>query len=109
MSRHDFMIVGDKYGFDPENCKPRSQNGLRKRHPETHVNVLIVGPGYAGLMTVLECWRKGHNVVGVLERNIDPNSSGPLIHLSLEDLTYGIFRRPYHRLALSCIHYASLA
>ena len=86
MSPHEFMVVGDKDEFDPEKWKSSSQKGLPKRHPETHVNVLIVGAGYAGLMTALECWRKGHNVVGILERNQGPNYSGLFIHLSVERL-----------------------
>ena len=81
MSKYDFMVIGDKDEFDPERWKSNSKNGLPKRHPETHVNVLIVGAGMAGLMTALECWRKGHNVVGILERSQGPNYSGPFIHL----------------------------
>ena len=103
------MVIGDKEEFDPEHWKSSSQNGLPKRDPETHVNVLIVGAGYAGLMTALECWRKGHNVVGILERNQGPNYSGLFIHLTLADLSYCIFRRPYHYPALGCGRNALLA
>ena len=84
MSQHDFIVVGDKHEFDPEKWAS-SRSSLPKRHPETNINVLIVGAGYAGLMTALECWRKGHNVVGILERNSGPNYSGLLIHLHLEE------------------------
>ena len=49
---------------------------LPPRHPETGINVLVVGGGMGGLMTALECWRKGHNVVGILERNEGPVYSG---------------------------------
>ena len=78
MSQHDFIVVGDEDEFDPEKWKSSDQDRLPKRHPDTHINMLIVGAGYAGLMTALECWRKGHNVVGILERNRGPNYSGPL-------------------------------
>lgn len=71
-----FYTVGDKDEFDPEKWKSSTPNELPKRDPETHVKVLIVGAGFAGLMTALECWRKGHNVVGILERNHGPNYSG---------------------------------
>ncbi|KAL2173102.1 uncharacterized protein P884DRAFT_212997 [Thermothelomyces heterothallicus CBS 202.75] len=76
---HKFIVEGDKHEFDPEKWVGTSPDGLPKRHPETHVNVLIVGAGVGGLMTALECWRKGHNVVGILERSAGPNYSGDLI------------------------------
>jgi NADPH-dependent 2,4-dienoyl-CoA reductase/sulfur reductase-like enzyme len=86
-------VAGDKHEFDPERWAPTSyQNGsttngtatikatatpqLPKRHPETGIDVLIVGGGMGGLMTALECWRKGHNVVKILERNEGPVYSG---------------------------------
>ena len=86
-------LVGDKYEFDPERWTSMAdqnklhQNGLYqngvethsrlpKRHPETGINVLIVGAGMGGLMTLLECWRKGHNISGVLERNQGPVYTG---------------------------------
>jgi NADPH-dependent 2,4-dienoyl-CoA reductase/sulfur reductase-like enzyme len=49
---------------------------LPNRHPETGIDVLIVGAGMGGLMATLECWRKGHNIVGILERNNGPVYSG---------------------------------
>ena len=76
MGQEKFFVEGDKNEFDPEKYKSSSQIELPKRHPETGVNVLIVGASYGGLMTALECWRKGHNVVGILERNQGPNYSG---------------------------------
>ncbi|KAF7162474.1 hypothetical protein CNMCM5623_007765 [Aspergillus felis] len=79
MSEHQFIVEGDKHEFDPEKWVGTPPDGLPKRHPETHVDVLIVGAGVGGLMTALECWRKGHNVVGILERNSGPNYSGDLI------------------------------
>ncbi|TVY84601.1 FAD-dependent monooxygenase mdpD [Lachnellula suecica] len=78
-SEHAFIVTGDKNEFDPEKWASSSPNGLPKRDPETHVNVLIVGAGFAGLMLALECWRKGHTVVGILERNNGPNYAGDLI------------------------------
>ena len=78
MTQHMFLVIGDKDEFDPKKWTASSQNERPKRHPETHLNVLIVGAGFAGLMTALECWRKGHNVVGILERSQGPNYSGSL-------------------------------
>jgi NADPH-dependent 2,4-dienoyl-CoA reductase/sulfur reductase-like enzyme len=81
-------VAGDKHEFDPELWtanKTSGQNGtngtttssrLPKRHPETGINVLIVGAGMGGLMATLECWRKGHNIVGILERQDGPVYSG---------------------------------
>jgi 2-polyprenyl-6-methoxyphenol hydroxylase-like FAD-dependent oxidoreductase len=81
-----FFAVGDKHEFDPERWTSTPVNGnghnqelLPKRDAETHVKVLIVGAGFGGLMAALECWRKGHDVVGILERNQGPNYSGDLI------------------------------
>ncbi|KAJ6083567.1 hypothetical protein N7467_007702 [Penicillium canescens] len=78
MSQHQFIVAGDPHEYDPEKWAS-VPNSLPKRAPETHVNVLIVGAGFGGLMTALECWRKGHNVVGILERSQGPNYSGDLI------------------------------
>ncbi|KAH8807233.1 putative monooxygenase [Xylogone sp. PMI_703] len=97
-------VAGDKHEFDPERWTTAvhaeangttngatngttngSVNGtakgsrLPKRHPATGIKVLIVGAGMGGLMTALECWRKGHQVVGILERNEGPVYSGDII------------------------------
>lgn len=48
-----------------------------KRYPETGISVLIVGSGIGGLMTALECWRKGHSVK-ILERSAGPVYTGEL-------------------------------
>jgi 2-polyprenyl-6-methoxyphenol hydroxylase-like FAD-dependent oxidoreductase len=84
-----FFKIGDKHEFDPEKWKPSTSNGhvepegplalLPKRDAPTHVKVLIVGAGFAGLMAAIECWRKGHDVVGILDRSEGPNFSGDLI------------------------------
>lgn len=78
-----YFSVGDRHEFDPEKWMPNGNDAetdlLPKREPETHVKVLIVGAGFAGLMAALECWRKGHTVVGILDRNQGPNFSGDLI------------------------------
>lgn len=83
MTQQSVNVPGDKDEFDPERwTSTTSQNGdkidsrLPKRYPETGIDVLIVGAGMGGLMTVLECWRKGHNVVRILERNQGPVYSG---------------------------------
>ena len=52
--------------------KVATEDQLPQRHPSTGVDVLIVGAGMGGLMSALECWRKGHNIVGVVERNDGP-------------------------------------
>jgi 2-polyprenyl-6-methoxyphenol hydroxylase-like FAD-dependent oxidoreductase len=78
MAPHAITInaTGDKHEFDVEKWE---SNDLPKRHPSTGVDVLIVGAGMGGLTTALECWRKGHNVVGILERNEGPVYSGDII------------------------------
>lgn len=48
-----------------------------KRYPETGISVLIVGSGIGGLMTALECWRKGLSVK-ILERSAGPVYTGEL-------------------------------
>ncbi|TPX09882.1 uncharacterized protein E0L32_008904 [Thyridium curvatum] len=90
-----FFAVGDKREFDPENWTPKSNGNsnnnnntankhgeafeLPERDTDTGIKVLIIGAGFAGLTAALECWRKGHEVVGILERNEGPNYSGDLI------------------------------
>ncbi|KAH7396376.1 putative monooxygenase [Pyrenochaeta sp. MPI-SDFR-AT-0127] len=90
-------ITGDKHEFDPDLWKNDKTNGtnhangdtaasdssvhtqLPNRHPATGIDVLVVGAGMGGLMTTLECWRKGHNIVGILERSDGPVYSGDII------------------------------
>lgn len=76
-SADTFFMVGDPDEFDPKKWITVSQP--TQRQTETHLEVLIVGAGYAGLMATLECWRMGHNVIGILDRNQGPNFSGDLI------------------------------
>ncbi|EXJ61960.1 hypothetical protein A1O7_02392 [Cladophialophora yegresii CBS 114405] len=71
-----YFVDGNPCDFDPEWWEPGT---LPKRHPETHLDVLIVGAGLAGLMTALECWRRGHNVVGILERSHGPVYAGAFL------------------------------
>ncbi|KAI0121122.1 putative monooxygenase [Xylariales sp. AK1849] len=72
-------IAGDKLEFDPARWEGADRSRRPKRHPETGVDVLVVGAGMGGLMTALECWRKGHSIVGILERNEGPVYSGDII------------------------------
>lgn len=81
-------VAGDRHEFDPERwitnhssrqIGPNEQPGssrLPEQHPGTGIDVLIVGAGMGGLMSALECWRKGHNIVGILERQDGPVYSG---------------------------------
>jgi hypothetical protein len=92
MTHFPVNIASDKQEFDPERwaktptteSRVNGKNGttptssLPSRHPSTGVSVLIVGAGMGGLMTALECWRKGHDVVGILERSEGPVYSGIL-------------------------------
>ena len=81
-----FFTVGDKSEFDPEKwastgCfdggnEHEEQLPLPQRGTDTGISALIVGAGFAGLATALEFWRKGIEVVGILERNDGPNYSG---------------------------------
>ncbi|KAF1349192.1 hypothetical protein BDV97DRAFT_297389 [Delphinella strobiligena] len=71
-----YLNYGDSDEFNPRNWTPGE---LPERQPETHLKVLVVGAGPAGLMTALECWRKGHNVVGILERSEGPLYAGDII------------------------------
>ncbi len=48
-----------------------------KRYPETGISVLIVGSGIGGLLSALECWRKGHSVQ-IWERSAGPVYTGEL-------------------------------
>lgn len=44
-------------------------------YPATGINILIVGAGVGGLVTALECHRKGHNV-RILERTAGASTGG---------------------------------
>ena len=80
----EYLVQGDKDEFNPDHWKSSDPGELPKRSPETHLNVLVVGAGPAGLMTALECWRKGHNVVGILEKGPGPVFAGSFV----EQYTY---------------------
>jgi monoamine oxidase len=63
-------------------------------HPPTGISCLVVGAGVGGLMTALECRRKGHSVQ-VVERSPAPSTAGNSIALrasgSSQDLTTRCF------------------
>ncbi|KAG9229995.1 putative monooxygenase [Amylocarpus encephaloides] len=82
-----FFVDGDKAEFDPANWTG-PQTRLPRRGQQTGVNVLIVGAGLAGLTCALECWRKGHHIVGILERNHGPNYAGDLIFIQPSAVTF---------------------
>jgi len=46
----------------------------------TGIDVLVIGTGLGGLVAILECVRKGHNV-RVLERNADINTLGTALNV----------------------------
>lgn len=82
MAPHTIAIeaAGDKHEFDLGNwTQSIDENVMPKRSPSTGIDVLIVGAGMGGLTAALECWRKGHNVVGILERNEGPVYTGDII------------------------------
>ena len=85
MSKIDLFVEGNKDGFSPKNWLPRSEDEqqLPKRKAETHIDILIAGAGFVGLMMALEYWRKGYNIVGIGEQNKGPNYSGKLSLLPL--------------------------
>ena len=86
-----YLAQGDKDEFNPDRWMSNASNEPAKRSAETQLNVLIVGGGPAGLMTALECWRKGHNIVGILERSQGPvyaGSSSDLIPHVLQNLPH---------------------
>lgn len=74
--KHEFVTYGDQDEFDPANWAMNLTARLPTRAPETKLNVLIVGAGFSGLVTALECWRNGHNIVGILDRNRGPLYTG---------------------------------
>ena len=73
---HDFHVKDvfeEIYKHDENYGEP----GRRpKRAPETGIDILIVGAGYSGLVAAMECWRKGHNVLPILERSEYPVCNG---------------------------------
>jgi hypothetical protein len=74
--KHEFATYGDQDEFDPANWAMNLTARLPTRAPETKLNVLIVGAGFSGLVSALECWRNGHNVIGILDRNRGPLYTG---------------------------------
>lgn len=56
-----------------------SHKGVRFHSP-TGISCLVVGAGVGGLMTALECRRKGHDVQ-VIERSLRPSTAGILLIL----------------------------
>lgn len=75
-TEHKFVTYGDQDEFEPANWSMNITSRLPTRAPPTKLNILIVGAGFSGLVSALECWRKGHNVVGILDRNRGPLYTG---------------------------------
>ena len=48
---------------------------LPRQQPPTGISVLIIGAGVGGIMSALECWRKGHTI-RLLERSRGPVETG---------------------------------
>lgn len=76
----EYLTRGDEDEFHPDKWKLDGPVGSPTRCAETHLDVLIIGAGPSGLMTALECWRRGHNVVGILERSSGPVYAGSYAH-----------------------------
>jgi NADPH-dependent 2,4-dienoyl-CoA reductase/sulfur reductase-like enzyme len=70
------MSHGDQSEFDPVNWSMDLSSRLPSRAPNTNLDILIVGAGFSGLVSALECWRHGHNVIGILDRNNGPLYTG---------------------------------
>jgi monoamine oxidase len=70
------VLLSVESSTNGDTAKTQRASRLPERHAETGIDVLIVGAGMGGLMSALECWRKGHNVVGILERNDGPIYTG---------------------------------
>jgi hypothetical protein len=58
-----------------------------QRHPETGIAAVIVGAGVGGIMTALECWRKGIQV-RIFERSLKPETEGETDTYSLIPLVF---------------------
>nr|QCF41199.1 CcxH [Bipolaris sorokiniana] len=78
MKGQSFLRNGDRNDYDPERWQA-SPGDLPERLPVTGLKVLVVGAGTGGLMSALECWRNGHEVVGILERSENPVFAGDII------------------------------
>ena len=55
---------------DSEDASRAGPTTQPQRALETGISVLVVGAGVGGLVTALECWRKGHEV-RIVERSVD--------------------------------------
>ena len=62
---------------DPTSSAPgRYENAVHPdRQPLTGISILIIGAGVGGIISALECWRKGHTV-RILERSHGPVETG---------------------------------
>ena len=107
----EYLTQGLEDEFHPDKWKPDSSAELPARCAETHLNVLIVGAGPSGLMTALECWRRGHNVVGILERSSGPVYAGwftlPILLKSTTNVE--VTRRHHYCWTFRHRHFPSLA
>lgn len=59
-------------GDDSSQCVPTP---YIQRHQGTGITAVIVGGGVGGIMTALECWRKGIQV-RIYERSLKPETEG---------------------------------
>ncbi|KAL8951983.1 MAG: hypothetical protein Q9222_002075 [Ikaeria aurantiellina] len=81
---------GGSYGGRGGATNPATKVAARlERCPENGIKVLVVGAGVGGLMTALECWRKGLSV-RVLERSAGPVYTGD--NLTIQPSAMSIFR-----------------
>ncbi|KAF4629075.1 hypothetical protein G7Y89_g9071 [Cudoniella acicularis] len=55
--------------------KPTEDIKMQPSYPPSGISILIVGAGIGGIMTALECYRKGHTV-RIIERSSGPVDTG---------------------------------
>ena len=55
----------------------RESDLVAERYPSNGINVLIVGAGPGGLLSAMECWRKGCSV-RIIDRSSGPIETGVL-------------------------------
>ena len=100
MTPHTIELSGTKETHYRD--KSISLNGMMpptKRYTDSDISVLVVGAGVGGLLSALECWRKGHTV-RILERSDSQIWTGqPLTprRLFVSPQSYHLLKEVYHQ------------